>query len=388
MTATAPRLPVPGAPPGGPGRKRPSVLDASRAALIPLRPLTISEILDASFLIVRRNVRLMLGLPLVVTGAAAVYLLFGLLMYWILGNTTGQVLQVVFVVLMAMLGGMLLVQGLVWMTGILSRVSLQTVLGEGFAPTTTKVTLRSSLHLFWPMFGLAVLQYFATSLVQGVLAVLINFVSVLVLTGNLVLMLVSYAVWIFIALAVSSAAYGLIGLTVPAFSLESRHAPGWIGKPEKPTTVISSFERSFQLVGTKNLVRVALVFSAAMAITVAVITVITFGILLLIALYVQSLGLSVTAVLNNPWVILAVAALSTLVALSGAVAYLAAVQTILYLDLRMRREALDLPMRFDAAPVPQPAPAPIQMMLPPPGSMPPPAPPTGPPPPPPPPKQS
>lgn len=379
MTATAPRLPIP----GGAGRKRPSVLDASRAALIPLRPLTISEILDASFLIVRRNVRLMLGLPLVVTGGAAVYLLFGLLMYWILGNTTGQVLQVVFVVLMAILGGMLLVQGLVWMTGILSRVSLQTVLGEGFAPTTTKVTLRSSLHLFWPMFGLAVLQYCATSLVQGVLAVLVNFVTALVLTGNMVLMIISYVVWLFVALAVSSAAYGLIGLTVPSFSLESRHAPGWIGKPGKPTTVFSSFERSFQLVGTKNLVRVALVFSAAMVITVAVITAMTLGILLLIALYVQSLGLSVAAVLDNPWVILAVAAFSTLVALSGAVAYLAAVQTILYLDLRMRREALDLPMRFDAAPVPQPAPIPMPLMLPPPGS-----PPLPPPPPPPPPSSS
>lgn len=374
----APRLPIPGVPPGGQGRKRPSVLDASRAALIPLRPLTISEILDASFLIVRRNVRLMLGLPLVVTGGSAVYLLFGLLMYWILGNTTGQVLQVVFVVLMAMLGGMLLVQGLVWMTGILSRVSLQTVLGEGFAPSTTKVTLRTSLHLFWPMFGLAVLQYFATSLVQGVLAVLVNFVTALVLTGNMVLMIISYVVWLFIALAVSSAAYGLIGLTVPSFSLESRRAPGWIGKPEKPTTVFSSFERSFQLVGTKNLVRVALVFSAAMVITVAVITAMTLGILLVIALYVQSLGLSVGAVLDNPWVILAVAAFSTLVALSGAVAYLAAVQTILYLDLRMRREALDLPMRFDAAPIPQPAPVPLQMMFPPPGALPP---PPGPPPP-------
>jgi hypothetical protein len=49
--------------------RRPPVLDASRTALIPLRPLRIGEILDGGFLIVRRNVRLMLGLPLAVAVA-------------------------------------------------------------------------------------------------------------------------------------------------------------------------------------------------------------------------------------------------------------------------------------------------------------------------------
>lgn len=368
----ASRPPTPGVVVGGRARQRPAVLDASRAALIPLRPLSISEILDASFLIVRRNVRLMLGLPLVVTGGAALYLLLGLFVYWLLGNSTFQVARILFVVLMVPIGGLLLVQGLVWMTGILSRVSLQTVLGEGFAPTTTKVTLRSSLPLFWPMFGLAFLQYIATCVVQFVLAILINLASLVVITTNAVLMVISFTVAAFVAIAISSAAYGLIALTVPAFSLESRRAPGWIGKPQKPTTVFSSFERSFQLVGRKNLVRVALVFSAAITITTVVVAAITIGILMVIALYVQSLGLSANEVLSDPWVILAVTTFSSLVALSGAVAFLAAVQTILYLDLRMRREALDLPMRFDVVPVPQPAPAPMTLLLPPPGLRPPP----------------
>ena len=43
-------------------RRRPPALDAARTALIPLRPLTITEILDRGFLIVRRNIRLMIGL--------------------------------------------------------------------------------------------------------------------------------------------------------------------------------------------------------------------------------------------------------------------------------------------------------------------------------------
>lgn len=366
------------------------MLDASRAALIPLRPLTISEILDASFLIVRRNVRLMLGLPLVVTGGAGAYLLLGVLLYWFLGNTTGKGVQWVLVILMGLAGGLLLVQGLVWMTGILSRVSLQTVLGEGYAPTTTKTTLKTSLPLFWPMFGLAFLQYVVTSVVQYTLGVLISLFSALVVAGNVVVVAISLTLWVFLALAVSAAMYGLVSLTVPAFSLESRHAPGWIGKPEKPTTVFSSFARSFQLVGKKNLVRVSLIFSAAVSITVVVITLITFGLLMIIYLYAQSLGQDPTVVLGNGWVVFAVTSFSTLVALSGSVAYLAAVQTILYVDLRMRREGLDLPMRFDQAPVPQPAPAPLPMMPypgplppgpPPPGPLPPGPPPPGPPPP-------
>ena len=41
-------------------------------------------------------------------------------------------------------------------------------------------------------------------------------------------------------------------------------------------------------------------------------------------------------------------------------AYAAAVQTLVYLDLRMRREGLDLAMRFDCVPIPQPsAPPPV-----------------------------
>ena len=77
------------------------------------------------------------------------------------------------------LGGFfLLIQCLVWMTAVLSRVSLQTVLGEGFAPdiaspgTVGRVTLRNSLPMFWPVLGLSLLQYVAASAVQTVLGFL------------------------------------------------------------------------------------------------------------------------------------------------------------------------------------------------------------------------
>ena len=104
-------------------------------------------VLDGAFLIVRRNVRLMLGLPLVVAGGAAAYVLAGVGLWVALGNTTAQTAQIVLTVLMGLLGLLLLQQCLVWMTAILSRVSLHTVLGEGFAPTTAAVNLRTSLPL-------------------------------------------------------------------------------------------------------------------------------------------------------------------------------------------------------------------------------------------------
>ena len=83
--------------------RRPAVLDAARTALIPLRPLTITEILDGGFLIVRRNLTLMVGLPLVIAGATAAYVLAGVGLWVLLGNTTAQTAQIVLVVLMGLL---------------------------------------------------------------------------------------------------------------------------------------------------------------------------------------------------------------------------------------------------------------------------------------------
>ena len=140
-------MPPPGAPaPPAPfvrPVKRPAVLDAARTALIPLRPLTIGELLDGGFLIVRRNARLMLGLPLVIAGATAAYVLLGIGLWILLGNTTARGAQIALTILLGLVGLFGLVQCLVWMMAVLTRVSLQTVLGEGFAPASRTVTLRS-----------------------------------------------------------------------------------------------------------------------------------------------------------------------------------------------------------------------------------------------------
>ena len=333
------------------------MLDASRTALIPLRPLTIGEILDGAFLIVRRNVRLMLGLPLVIAAGTATYVLAGVGLWVLLGNTTARTAQVVSTVLMGLLGLLLLQQCLVWMTAILSRVSLQTVLGEGFAPATTAVTLRSSLPLFWPVLGLSLLQYVAVNLVQTVITLLYYAVVLgAVLSGVQSETLATIGVILLSAFTylVAMVCYAYLSLTVPALSTESRHAPGWIGKPARPTTVISSFGRAFSLVGKRNLIRVALLFGGMVGICLGVIVLVAAGAAAILYLFATSISLDVATLVTNPWTIFGVVTFAILVAMSALLAYVSAVQTLLYLDLRMRREGLDLAMRFDCLPIPQP----------------------------------
>jgi hypothetical protein len=347
---------------------RPPVLDAARTALIPLRPLTIGEILDGGFLIVRRNIRLMIGLPLVVAGGTATYVLAGVGLWVLLGNTTSRSAQIVLAVVMGLLGLLILQQFLVWLTAILSRVSLQTVLGEGFAPATTKATWRASLPMFWPVLGLSLLQGVAVSVVQTALTLLYYAVGIGVLLAGVqdqTLASVGLLVLTAVTYAVSVVLYGYLSLTVPALAAEGKNAPGWIGKPARPTNPVTAFERSVRLIGRRNLVRVGLIYGGLVLVCLAVITLVCGGLLVMIALYAHAVNADVGAVLSTGWTIFGVISFSVLLAMSALLAYVAAVQTLVYLDLRMRREALDLAMRFDCVPIPQPsAPPPPTYFLP------------------------
>ena len=339
-------------------RRRPPVLDAARTALIPLRPLTITEILDGGFLIVRRNIRLMIGLPLVVAGGTAAYVLAGVGLWVLMGNTTSRSAQIVLAVLMGLLGLLVLQQFLVWLTAILARVSLQTVLGEGFAPATTRATWRASLPMFWPVLGLSLLQGVAVSVVQTAITLLYYAVGIgVVLAGveDETLAVIGLTVLTVVTYAVAVVLYGYLSLTVPALATESRNAPGWIGKPATPTNPVTSFERSVRLIGRRNLVRVGLIYGGLVLVCLAVVTLVAGGLVVMIALYAHALNADVETVLGAGWTIFGVVAFSVLLAMSALLAYVAAVQTLVYLDLRMRREGLDLAMRFDCVPIPQPS---------------------------------
>jgi hypothetical protein len=323
--------------------------------------------------VVRRNARLMVGLPLVVAGGTAVYVLIGVGLWFLLGNTTVKGVQVALVIVMALVLFLLLVQCLVWMTAILSRLTLQTVLGEGFAPAIGQLTLKSSLPLFWPVLGLSLLQYLASSVIQTAVSLLYYAVVIgAVVTGSdAELSAAAVVVVSVLTFLLTACLYGYISLTVPALATESRHAPGWIGKPLRATTVISSFERSFKLVGLRNLIRVTLVLAGAMLISLAVLALLAGGALAMVLLFATSVNTDVATVLGSPWTIFGVVSFAVVVAMSGLLAYVAAVQTLLYLDLRMRREGLDLALRFDCVAVPQPSAPPMPALMPPPGMPPP-----------------
>jgi hypothetical protein len=173
----------------------------------------------------------------------------------------------------------------------------------------------------------------------------------LALAGLIVTTLVTYALAVVL--------YGYLSLTVPALATEGRNAPGWIGKPAGPTNPLTAFERSVRLIGRANLIRVGLVYGGLVLICVAVIALVAGGMVVMIALYARAVEADVAAVLSAGWTIFGVVAFSVLLAMSALLAYVAAVQTLVYLDLRMRREGLDLAMQFDCVSIPQPsAPAP------------------------------
>lgn len=340
------------------------MFDAAQTALIPLRPLTMGEILDGAFLVVRRNARLMIGLPLVIAGGAAVYVLIGVGLWFLLGNSTVAGAQIVVVVLMGLVGTLAMGQFLVWMTAILSRVTLQTVLGDGFAPSSSAVTLRSSLPLFWPLLGLSLLQYVASSVVQTVVSLLYYVALGAVALGGEQVGKVAAVIVSILALLLLAVGLGYLTLTVPALSTESRHAPGWIGKPYKATNVITAFERSVRLVGLKQAPRVACILIGAAGVSLILVGLLAFGALALVVLFATSISADLTSVLTSPWTIGGVLAFAVLVSLSALLAYIAAVQTLLYLDLRMRREGLDLALRFDCVPIPQPSQPPMPYLPP------------------------
>ncbi len=342
---------------------RPAVLDAAQTAIIPLRPLTIGEILDAGFLVMRRNARQMLGLPLAIAGGAAVWILLGVGVWFVLGNTTVEGIQIAGVVVVALVGLLVLVVCQVWVTALLSRITLQTALGPGFAPAGS-ISWRSALPILGPMLGVAGLQYVAQSVLQSVVGVLYYAILLLglvagpdyLIAGNLVGAVISFAAY--------ALGFGYLSLTVPALANESRRSPGWIGKPAKPTNALTAFERSFRLVGLKGAGRAMAVFTGTLALSLVVVALIALGLYGVLVVYSQSLGFATDQVTGNPWVIGSVIASSFVVGQSAVLAFVSSVQTMLYLDLRMRREGLDLALRFDCVPVPQPAAPP--MMYPPP----------------------
>ncbi|SDE58066.1 hypothetical protein [Auraticoccus monumenti] len=342
--------------PATPGRARPEVARAAEQALLPLRPMTLGEILDVGFLVVQRNARVMVGLPLVVAVLEGVAVLLLLGVQVLVSRVASDVVAWVVVAVLGALG--LLAAGVlvVWLSAVMSRFSLQTVLGDGFAPAVSRITWRANLRLLGPMTGFTVLA----ALLLGVLSYAASLSSLLLVPftvgGDPVAATIGGVLYLAISAWLTSWAWAYPMLAVPAYALESATAPSWIGRPLAPTWMPASFFRAISLVGWRQVPRAVAVTACVLAMATAAVLLVLVAVLLAAAVYgpvlpVQWDDLAALATRPGTWFVLG--ALFT-VLLGAVVPFAAAVQTIFYLDLRMRRDGLDLALRFDCVRVPQP----------------------------------
>lgn len=339
-------------------RTRKTLLDAANVALIPLRPLSIGEILDGAFLIVRRNARSLLGLPLVFVAALSLVIAATTLVGQLLGEFSASFVSILILLLQSLLIGTAAAGALVWLMGLLTRASIITVMGDGFAPPA-KLTIRQALRFAGPMLALALLIAAVLSLMQGA-AGAVNFILTytLVSGGSLAAdgatFLIETILVMVLSVFLGCWLISWLSVAVPVYVAEGAFAPDWVGRGRRPVNVVSALLRSFVLVGWRDSFRVALVLTAAVCLVLLAGVFVFVGIFGILYLFLASLQMSLEVAMQAVVMSTVAGVVGVIVAASLGIAYLSALQALLYLDLRMRREGLDLALRFTVVPVPEP----------------------------------
>lgn len=333
---------------------RPRWADPAATALIPLRPLTVGEVLDAAFLVVRRDLGGLLAVPFLFTGLVVAAVASVALLWTVVPDSVTKVMVLVLLVLgwLAVIGAVY-----VWVGTLVCRSALRTLMGaeadrDARGLTSDKaLDRRIRLGLFWPALGISVMvavfglgvAYLMQLVVQGVVLIglTMNASDETVLVGFVVSLLTTLWPVSFVVTA------------VPVYVAEGRYAPVWAGRPDEPTSAVLAIFRAVALVGWRGSLRVTLVLAATIGGAIILVTLMTLGVLLLVMLYMLGLGLQLTGEVVVVTLLVGYA-ISAGVALSVFIAYWAALQAVIYLDCRMRREGLDVGFRFAAVPVPQP----------------------------------
>lgn len=337
-----------------PPRRR-DVIEQVAAPLIPLRPLTIGEAMDAAFLIVRRNARDMFGLPALVAAAMAVYTAASAGLTWLAGESTFWAAPMLVGAGTAFIGSLLFAMILYWIQAMMTRVCLRTVMGEPLQAPVRR-TWRQSLRFVGPMLAVLLVHYLYFGVISSagslvgffVMMGLSQLASALGAVGTLILVLLAELATLFATVW----AYAWVAPIVPIYVAEGPNADPWLGLPRKRTSIFPAVVRSFVLVGWRDSLRIALALLATILGVLIVAGLVTIGVSLLAMLYLQSLQLPPQ--LNPTMVLLGGYAVVTVLTATICLAYFSALQTIFYLDLRMRREGLDLALRFRVVPVPEP----------------------------------
>lgn len=342
-----------------PQRTRKYLLDSASVALIPLRPLSVGEAMDAAFLIVRRNARSLLGLPFAVVCALSILYVAGWGMWALMGEVRVEIATILLLIVQFLLLALVTSALMMWLSGVLTRASLQTAMGEGFAPPT-KLTLRQAMRWFLPMLAIALLMGAYLSLAQSVGSIgllLLQFTLLLnVNADELTLALQALAVMVG-GLFITCWLYSWVSVAIPAYVAEGPLAPPWVGRGNRPTNVVMAFVRSMRLVGWKGSFRVALTLTGTVFGLLLAAAMVFVGCFLLLLMFIQALqiGADGADLIGSLVILMLIAiAIGVTVVFAIGIAYVSSLQTLLYLDLRMRREGLDLALRFESVPVPQP----------------------------------
>ncbi len=340
-------------------RNRPAVLDAARTAAVPLRPLTLVEILDAGFVVLRRRPQAMLGLPVAVAAAMVLLSVGVVLMTALLGEFTSSLAQVLIAIGGTIGASVVVVVSLVWVSAVLTRVSLEVLVGPGFAPARRRIDLRLMLRMLPGIVGLSVLQYLAVAVLQSGVGMLSFLMIPAVAIPDPMLQQIAIIMIASLMTVIICWLYAHVALAVPAYMAENIRTPAWIGKPHRPTGVGAAMSRSFSLVGFRGSQRPALVLAGTSLICGVLSYLTSQGVIVLAFAIAFNLSPALFYAMLSSGVLILLILAAQVGGLCLSIAYLAAVQSVMYLDLRMRREGLDLALRFDVVAVPQPVPPPF-----------------------------
>jgi hypothetical protein len=335
------QYPPPGYPPAGWGAPAWGPPPPVKPGVIPLRPLGVGEILDGAVTTIRRNPGPMLGLSAVVAiivqliGLVATILMFRDLQAIEDLPATASPAEV-FGVLGGTLGGLSVVAVVNWiatviLTGILTVVVSRAVLGQNLTvseawanarpklPKLLLLTLVYSLIALTPLIAAAVLTVLAA--VAGATDAAIGGIGVL--TG---LAAVCLSVWLYVRYA----------LATPAFMLESTPSRR-SGQPSRPIGIGKSLRRSAELVRSswwRLFGILILVWIVAFIVTQVI------GVLFSVPTFFFADPLDPESMTSLG--VLSLSALGGIVSTTITAPFLAAAVALLYIDRRIRREALDV----------------------------------------------
>jgi hypothetical protein len=343
--APPPGGPPPGGPPPGGWGTSPSWTwqqPTVKPGVIPLRPLGVGEILDGAVTTIRRNPGPMLGLSAIV---ALIVQLIGLAATWVIFSNIDALeaipetptLDEVIGATAGIFGSTGIIVVVDWiatviLTGILTVVVSRAVLGEHVTVAQAWARTRPRLLKLLLLTFLYGLIWISPLVVSTLLIV------VLVAAGAGAGAAVIGLLLVLAALPTAAWLYVRYSLAAPALMLESTPAPAHhVGSAPRPIGIGLSFRRSSELVA-QSWWRV-------------------FGILLLVWLVAWIIAQVIAVLFSVPYFLvgdpfdpasnttfgmLALSALGGIVSTTITAPFLAAAIVLLYVDRRIRREALDI----------------------------------------------